>query len=192
MVYKLRPTVTCFVLLFVSMMLLTIVSYNSIVSAQEGSNKTSSFVNETGSNFSGYIDIPSVDIPLADNSSVSPDFRSIYFNSDRGQIIYANYDDYALPENKPTIKAGDNISIDVYSSQAPKPYGVKASISKILSGQETGNFTEMTVDKPIQVTSTGNTFTIPNATPGGYILNTFVTYPFSGIGIVYTMQFNIK
>ena len=46
----------------------------------------------------------------------------------------------------------------------------------------------MKLDNPINVTSSGNTFTIPNVPAGNYILDAFVKYPFGGIGLVYTIE----
>ena len=140
------------------------------------------------------LDIPSMDITLPDGSSVSPDFRSIYFNSGgEGRTIYAYYDDYGLPENKPQLKAGDVFNVDAYLSHegTPQPENIQISISKVLSGVETGNFTAMTLDNPVNVTSSGNTYTIPETPAGDYIMDTFVSYPFSGIVLVYTMEINI-
>jgi len=95
-----------------------------------------------------------------------------------------------LPENKSQLKVGDQFNIDAYSSNAgtPKPSSIQVSLSKILSGDETGNFTAMKLDNPINVTSSGNTFTIPNVPAGNYILDAFVKYPFGGIGLVYTIE----
>ena len=140
------------------------------------------------------LDIPSIDFTLPDGSSVSPDFRSIYFYSGgEGETIYAYYNDYELPEDKPQLKVGDEFNVDAYLSHAntPKPENIDISISKIFSGNETGNFTTMTLDKPLNVTSSGNTYEIPETAAGNYILDTFVSYPFGGIVLVYTIEIQL-
>ena len=174
----------------------------SVVFAQgTGSNTTAtaSNANATTSMPDGSIgltnlDIPSLDVTLPDGSSTSTDFRSIYFNSGgKADTIYAYYDDYGIPEDKPQFKAGDKFNIDAYplNANTPAPSSIQVSFSKIMSGDETGNFTAMKLDKPISVTSSGNQYFVPNADPGNYIMNTFVNYPFGGIVLVYTTQIQI-
>ena len=174
----------------------------SVVFAQgTGSNTTAtaSNANATTSMPDGSIgltnlDIPSLDVTLPDGSSTSTDFRSIYFNSvGKEDTIYAYYDDYGIPEDKPQFKAGDKFNIDAYplNANTPAPSSIQVSFSKIMSGDETGNFTSMKLDKPISVTSSGNQYFVPNADPGNYIMNTFVNYPFGGIVLVYTTQIQI-
>lgn len=156
---------------------------NNTASAPEGSLSLTNF------------DIPSIDITLPDGASTAPDFRSIYFNSgDTAQTIYAYYDDYGLPEDKPKFKAGDSFNIDAYPSHSdtPKPEKIDVTLSKILTGGETGNFTVMKLDNPINVPSSGNIYKIPNLEPGNYIMNTIVKYPFGGIALVYTTEFQIS
>lgn len=139
-------------------------------------------------------DIPSIDITLPDGSTVSPDLRSIYFNSGgKGDTIYAYYDDYGIPDNKPQLKVSDKFIVDVYrlNPNTPKLSNVQVSISKILSGNETERLTDMKLDKAIDVISNGNTFSVPNTEPGNYILDTFVNYPFGGIVLVYSIQTQI-
>jgi hypothetical protein len=164
-------------------------------------NDTGSTVNNTASTPEGSLaltnfDIPSIDVTLSDGSSTAPDFRSIYFNSGgEGQTIYAYYDDYGLPEDKPKLKVGDTFNIDAYPSHSdtPKPEKINVSLSKILTGAETGNFTTMKLDNPINVPSSGNMYKIPtNIPPGNYIMNTIVKYPFGGIALVYSTEFQIS
>jgi hypothetical protein len=141
------------------------------------------------------LDIPSIDFTLSDGSSVSPDFRSIYFNEGgKGQTIYAYYNDYGLPENKPQVKEGDQFSVDIYPahSDTPKPSDIQISISKVMSGDETGNFTEMKLGNGNNLSSNGNSYTIPNVPAGNYILDTFVNYPIGGIVLVYTIEVQIN
>jgi len=140
------------------------------------------------------LDIPSIDFTLPDGSSVSPDFRSIYFNGgSEGQKIYAYYNDYGLPENKPQFKAGGEFTADAYLSHSgtPEPASVQISISKVLSGEGSGNFTAMKLDSPLNLESSGSTYTIPQGATGNYILDTFVAYPFSGVVMVYTIEIQI-
>lgn len=54
------------------------------------------------------------------------------------------------------------------------------NFNTIYQGDETGNFTEMKINKPINVRSSGNTYRVPNVRAGNYILNTFVKYLFGG------------
>ncbi|HEY9490448.1 MAG TPA: hypothetical protein VIP56_00580 [Nitrososphaeraceae archaeon] len=138
------------------------------------------------------LDIPSLDFTLPDGSSTSADFRSIYFDS-VGKTMYAYYSDYGLPENKPTLKAGDKFTVDAYLAHqnTPSPSSIDITISKIASGGETGNFTQMKLDNPVNITSSGNMYLVPNTAPGNYILDTFVKYPFGGIVMVYTMEIQI-
>jgi hypothetical protein len=179
---------------------IALISYGSTVFAQGPVNETGSMANNTVSAPEGSLaltnfDIPSIDLTLPNGNSTAPDFRSIYFNSGgKGEPIYAYYDDYGLPEDKPNLKAGDKFTIDAYPthSDTPKPEKIDVSLSKILTGAETGNFTAMTLDNPINVPSTGNTFTLPNIAPGNYVMNTFVRYPFGGIALVYSTEFQIS
>jgi hypothetical protein len=92
------------------------------------------------------------------------------------------------------MKAGDKFTIDAYPSHSdtPKPEKIDVSLSKILTGAETGNFTAMTLDNPINVPSSGNIFTLPNIAPGNYVMNTSVKYPFGGIALVYLTEFQIS
>ena len=135
------------------------------------------------------LDIPSLDFTLPDGSSTSADFRSIYFDS-VGKTMYAYYSDYGLPENKPTLKAGDKFTVDAYPAHqnTPSPSSIDITISKIASGGETGNFTQMKLASPVNVTSAGTIYKIPNTDPGNYILDTFVNYQFGGIVMVYTTE----
>ena len=140
------------------------------------------------------LDIPSIDITLPDGSSISPDFRSIYFNSGvKGDSIYAYYNDYGIPEVKPQLKASDKFNVDAFplNANTPKPSSIQVSISKIISGDETGNFTAMKLDKPVSATFNGNEWSVPDTEPGNYIMNTFVNYPFGGIVQVYTIEIQI-
>ena len=161
-----------------------------IVFAQNGGNSTSSL--PLGSIERTNLDIPSLDFVLPDGSSASCDFRSIYFNSG-GQTIYAYYDDYGLPEDKHKLKAGDTFTVDAYLTHpgTPSPASIDITISKIISGAETGNFTQMKLASPVNVTSAGTIYKIPNTDPGNYILDTFVNYPFGGIVMVYTMEIQV-
>ncbi|HKQ22650.1 MAG TPA: hypothetical protein VJS91_11460, partial [Nitrososphaeraceae archaeon] len=138
-------------------------------------------------------DIPSMDITLPDGSSVSPDFSSIFFSGGSEGDIYAYYNDYGLPENKPKVQVGDEFTIDAYplNANTPKPSAIQASISRIVSGGDTGNFTAMKLDQATPLSSSGNTFTIPTTDAGSYILNVFVRYPTGGIVPVYTLQMQI-
>ena len=138
------------------------------------------------------LNIPSLDFTLPDGSSTSADFRSIYFDSG-GKTMYTYYSDYGLPEGKPKLKAGDKFTVDAYLTHqnTPTPSRIDITISKIASGGETGNFTQMKLDNPVNVTSSGNMYLIPNTAPGNYILDTFVNYPFGGIVMVYTMEVQV-
>jgi len=162
---------------------------NSTGSAQAG-NSTGSV--PLGSLERTNLDIPSLDFTLPDGSSTSADFRSIYFNSG-DKTIYTYYDDYGLPEDKPKLKTGDKFTVDAYLTHpgTPAPNSIGISISKIVSGAQTGNFTQMKLASPVNVTSRGNTYTIPSTEPGSYILDTFLNYPFGGIVMVYTTEIQI-
>lgn len=52
------------------------------------------------------------------------------------------------------------------------------NFNTIYHGDETDSFTVVNINKPINVRSGGNTYTVPNVPGGNYILNTFVKYPF--------------
>jgi len=164
-------------------------------------NNFSAMTSNTGSAPLGSLsltnfDIPSIDLTLPDGTDTAPDFRSIYFsNGGNGQTIYAYYDDYGLPQDKPKVKAGDKINIVAFPSHSdtPKPEKIDVSLSKILTGGETGNFTAMTLDKPVDLQSSGDMYTLPaNLAPGNYIMNTIVKYPLGGIALVYSTQFQVS
>ena len=174
----------------------------SVVFAQgeeNNNNATAGNTNATNSIPDGSIgltnfDIPSIDITLPDGSSISPDFRSIYFNSGgKGDTIYAYYNDYGIPEVKPQLKASDKFNVDAYplNANTPRQSSIQVSFSKIISGDETGNFTAMKLDKPVSATFNGNEWSVPHTEPGNYILNVFVNYPFGGIVQVYTIEIQV-
>ena len=160
---------------------------NSTGSAAQGGNSTSSL--PLGSIDRTNLDIPSLDFTLPDGSDASADFRSIYFDS-AGKTMYTYYSDYGIPEDKPQLKSGDKFTVDAYLTHpsTPTPSGIDIAISKIVSGAQTGNFTQMKLDNPVNLTSNGNTYVVPNTAPGNYILDAFVKYPFGGIVMVYTME----
>ena len=91
-------------------------------------------------------------------------------------------------------RAGDEFTVDVYLSfwytKVRTP--TILNFNTIYQGDETGNFTVMKLDKPINVRCSGNTYTVPNVPAGNYILNTFVKYPFGGVVLVYTIETQIK
>jgi hypothetical protein len=171
---------------------------NTTASTQAGNTTASTQAGNTtgtvplGSLERTNLDIPSLDFTLPDGSSTSADFRSIYFDSG-GKTMYTYYSDYGLPEDKPTLKAGDKFTVDAYLTHqnTPTPGSIDITISKIASGAETGNFTQMKLDNPINVTSSGNIYLVPNTAPGNYILDTFVKYPFGGIVMVYTTEIQV-
>jgi hypothetical protein len=183
-----------------NMMLISLIGTIFVVSVSPMSSQWSVFAqagNSTSSVPLGSLqrtnlDIPSLDFTLPDGSSTSADFRSIYFDSG-DKTMYTYYSDYGLPEDKPKLKAGDKFTVDAYLTHqdTPTPSGIDITISKIASGGETGNFTQMKLDNPINVTSSGNMYAVPNTAPGNYILDTFVKYPFGGIVMVYTMQIQV-
>jgi len=156
----------------------------------QGGNNTS--VLPLGSIDRTNLDIPSLDFTLPDGSSTSADFRSIYFDS-AGKTMYTYYSDYGIPEDKPRLKSGDKFTVDAYLTHpnTPTPVSIEITISKIVSGAETGNFTQMKLDNPVNLISNGNTYEVPNTAPGNYILDTFVKYPFGGIVMVYTMEIQV-
>ena len=140
-------------------------------------------------------DIPSIDFTLPDGSSVSPDFRSIYINSSGiGQPIFAYYNDYEVPENKPQFNAGATFTVDAYSlnPDTPQPESIEISIYKILSGDGSPNLMGMKLDNHITLSSNNKNYTIPEVTPGRYILDTIVKYPFGIITLVYTMEIQVN
>jgi len=163
-----------------------------VVFAQGADNSTAEGTVPSGSLELTNLDIPSLDITLPDGSSTSADFRSIYFDSG-SQKIYAYYNDYGIPEMKPQLNVGDTFTVDAYLTHTgtPSPSNIAISISKITSGEESGNFTQMQLDNPVTVTSSGNTYTVPETSPGSYILDVFVNYPFGGIVAVYTMEVQV-
>lgn len=161
-----------------------------IVFAQTGDDSSDSL--PLGSIERTNFDIPSLDFVLPDGDSASCDFRSIHFKSG-SQTVYAYYDDYWLPEDKHTLKAGDTFTVDAYLSNpnTPSPSSIDITISKITSGAETGNYTEMKLASPINVTSSGNMYKVPDTEPGDYILDAFVHFPFSGVVLVYTTEIQV-
>jgi hypothetical protein len=91
-------------------------------------------------------------------------------------------------------RAGDEFTVDVYLSFRYTKTGTPTilNFNTIYQGDETGNFTVMKLDKPINVTSSRITYTVPNVPPGNHILNTFVKYPFGGVVLIYTIETQIK
>jgi hypothetical protein len=166
------------------------VSSQWIVFAQNGGNSTGSV--PLGSIERTNLDIPSLNFVLPDGSDTSADFRSIYFNSE-GKPIYAYYNDYGIPEVKPKLKSGDTFTLfaDLIHPGTPTPKTMDITISKIISGAQSGNFTQMKLASPVNLTSAGNIYKLPNTEPGDYILDTFVNYPSGGIVMVYTMQIQV-
>ena len=76
-----------------------------------------------------------------------------------------------MPEYYPKNKARDKLNINAYPSSAdtPKPPKIESLISKILSGDETGDYSAMTLHYSINVMYSRNTFTKPNTATGKYI-----------------------
>ena len=161
-----------------------------IVFAQNGGNSTGSV--PLGSIERTNLDMPSLNFVLPDATTTNADFRSIYFDSG-GKTIYAYYADYGIPEVKPKLKSGDTFTVyaDLIHPGTPTPASIDITISKIISGAQSGNFTQMKLAGPVNVTSAGNMYKLPNTAPGDYVLDTFVNYPFGGIVMVYTMQIQV-